>query len=195
MRPLRSSIWSHDSNETASRKPGALHSFPPPALPGFLGTTASPPPHRARPIPRGRPVARPRARDGLPVLRALSLCTCCRHYPGAAGGFKRRSDSPAHISLPRIVGRVGLHIDLSRFAQRSLTLRPAHSHGHLCDRHPGASDTSSPPCLPRLLPAGAVCRVGPSPTGKAPPLHGAHQTRPFSGPVDKPRYRRLIDTK
>jgi hypothetical protein len=21
---------------------------------------------------------------GLPVLRALSLCTCCRHYPGAA---------------------------------------------------------------------------------------------------------------
>ena len=23
---------------------------------------------------------------GLPVLRALSLCTCCRHYPGAATG-------------------------------------------------------------------------------------------------------------
>src|SRR6266446_3290097 len=23
---------------------------------------------------------------GLPVLRALSLCTCCRHYPGAADG-------------------------------------------------------------------------------------------------------------
>jgi len=21
---------------------------------------------------------------GLPVLRTLSLCTCCRHYPGAA---------------------------------------------------------------------------------------------------------------
>ena len=27
MRPLRSSIWSHDSNETASRKPGALQAF------------------------------------------------------------------------------------------------------------------------------------------------------------------------
>jgi hypothetical protein len=25
MQPLRPSIWSHDSNETASRKPGALH--------------------------------------------------------------------------------------------------------------------------------------------------------------------------
>src|SRR6266481_3436576 len=23
---------------------------------------------------------------GLPVLRTLSLCTCCRHYPGAASG-------------------------------------------------------------------------------------------------------------
>src|SRR5665648_973470 len=24
---------------------------------------------------------------GLPVLRTLSLCTCCRHYPGAAAGW------------------------------------------------------------------------------------------------------------
>src|SRR5271166_4104078 len=45
----------------------------------------------------------------------------------------------------------------SRIARRSLTLRPAHSHGHQNrDRYPKASDTSSPPCLPRLLPAGAV---------------------------------------
>ena len=28
---------------------------------------------------------------GLPVLRALSLCTCCRHYPGAADGRTPRS--------------------------------------------------------------------------------------------------------
>src|SRR5262249_11804336 len=28
---------------------------------------------------------------GLPVLRALSLCTCCRHYPGAAAGCIPRS--------------------------------------------------------------------------------------------------------
>src|ERR1700738_1730840 len=45
----------------------------------------------------------------------------------------------------------------SRLAQRSLTLRPAHSRSHqIRDRYPGASDISSPPCLPRLLPAGAV---------------------------------------
>src|SRR5258705_3465198 len=28
---------------------------------------------------------------GLPVLRTLSLCTCCRHYPGAAAGRTLRS--------------------------------------------------------------------------------------------------------
>jgi hypothetical protein len=38
---------------------------------------------------------------GLPVLRTLSLCTCCRHYPGAAAGRTLRSASPSRISLPR----------------------------------------------------------------------------------------------
>ena len=49
---------------------------------------------------------------GLPVLRALSLCTCCRHYPGAANGRTRRSKSPIRVRLPRFHYRVGLHIDL-----------------------------------------------------------------------------------
>src|SRR5271168_4739240 len=45
----------------------------------------------------------------------------------------------------------------SRFARRLLALRPAHSRSHqIRDRYPGASDISSPPCLPRLLPAGAI---------------------------------------
>ena len=45
----------------------------------------------------------------------------------------------------------------SRIARRSLTLRPAHSRGHQThDRYPKASDISSPPCLLRVLPAGAV---------------------------------------
>ena len=49
----------------------------------------------------------------------------------------------------------------SRIARRSLALRPAHSHGHqIRDRYPRASDISSPPCLPRLLPAGAVAGRG-----------------------------------
>src|SRR5437763_5972631 len=50
--------------------------------------------------------------SGFPVLRALPLGTCCRHYPGAANGRTRRSKSPIRVSLPRFHYRVGLHIDL-----------------------------------------------------------------------------------
>ena len=54
-----------------------------------------------------------------------------------------------------------------RRARRSLALRPAHSRGHqFVTRYPKASDISSPPCLLRLLPAGANRRVGLAPTGK-----------------------------
>src|SRR5215813_6401339 len=49
---------------------------------------------------------------GLPVLRALSLCTCCRHYPGAATGRIPRSSHPAVSAFPGRGRRVGLHIDL-----------------------------------------------------------------------------------
>src|SRR6476620_11973516 len=49
---------------------------------------------------------------GLPVLRTLSVCTCCRHYPGAAAGHTLRSASPSSISLPRKGCRVGLRIVL-----------------------------------------------------------------------------------
>src|ERR1700693_1548471 len=52
----------------------------------------SPPPQGARPVPRGLPVGRRSDHAvGLPVLRTLSLCTCCRHYPGAAAGVLLRS--------------------------------------------------------------------------------------------------------
>ena len=37
---------------------------------------------------------------GLPVLRALSLCTCCRHYPGAAAGRSPRSSHPTVSAFP-----------------------------------------------------------------------------------------------
>ena len=55
---------------------------------------------------------------------------------------------------------------LAGLPAHSLALRPAHSRRHLRDGYPGASDISSPPCLPRLLPAGAFGRVGLAPTGK-----------------------------
>jgi len=49
---------------------------------------------------------------GLPVFRALSLCTCCRHYPGAASGRIASLISSRRINLPRKGCRVGLRIVL-----------------------------------------------------------------------------------
>src|SRR5271166_4410375 len=98
---------------------------------------------------------------GLPVLRALSLCTCCRHYPGAAAGRTPRSSHPAVSAFPGRVAGSACTSSFSRLAQRLLALRPAHSRGHqFVTRYPKASDISSPPCLLRLLPAGAVAGWG-----------------------------------
>ena len=49
---------------------------------------------------------------GSPVLRMLSLCTCCRHYPGTAAGRTASLIHPSRISLPRKGCRVGLCIVL-----------------------------------------------------------------------------------
>src|ERR1700719_1555711 len=104
---------------------------------------------------------------GLPVLRALSWCTCCRHYPGAADGRSLRSCHPTVSAFPGRVAGSACTSSFSRLARRSLALRPAHSRGHqFVTRYPKASDISSPPCLLRLLPAGANRRVGLAPTGK-----------------------------
>jgi hypothetical protein len=64
-------------------------------------------------------------------LRALSLCTCCRHYPGAAAGRLRRSSHPAVSAFPEIAVGSACTSSSSRIAQRSLALRPAHSRRHL----------------------------------------------------------------
>ena len=104
---------------------------------------------------------------GLPVLRTLSLCTCCRHYPGAAAGRTLRSASPSRISLPRKGCRVGLRIVLfedcsafTRVTACTLALSPIRdtliegfSHFVTSMTAPIASGWSG-------------CRVGFAPTGK-----------------------------
>jgi hypothetical protein len=118
------------------------------------------------------------------VLHALSSCTCCRHYPGAADGRNPRSYPPVHISLPRKGCRVGLHIglfgDCSAFTHvAACTL----ARSPIRDPLPEGFRHSSPPCLLRLLPAGAMSPGGPRTHWKAPPSHGAHplQTFPLGG--------------
>ena len=45
------------------------------------------------------------------MLRTLSLCTCCRHYPGAATGRAVSLIHPAVSAFPdNPVGSVGLRI-------------------------------------------------------------------------------------
>src|ERR1700677_1969432 len=68
---------------------------------------------------------------GLPVLRTLSLCTCCRQYPGAATGRRLRSSRPAVSAFPEIAVGSACTSSFSRLARRSLALRPAHSRRHL----------------------------------------------------------------
>src|SRR5215467_11369187 len=76
--------------------------------------------------------------------------------------------SPRRVSLPR-KGSPGrpAHRPFRGLLGVHSALRPAHSRGHqFVTRYPKASDISSPPCLLRLLPAGANRRVGLAPTGK-----------------------------
>src|SRR6266487_1443654 len=127
----------------------------------------SPPPQGARPVPRGIRLVIASHTLGLPVLRTLSLCTCCRHYPGAAARRTRRSASPSRISLPRKGCRVGLRIVLfeacsafTRVTACTLALSPLRdtltegfSHFVTSIAAPAASGWS-------------VRRVGLAPTGK-----------------------------
>ena len=68
--------------------------------------------------------------SGLPVLRALSLCTCCRQYPGVAAGRTLRSFNPAVSAFPDMAVGSAYTASFSRLARRSLALRPAHSRCH-----------------------------------------------------------------
>src|SRR5947199_10733138 len=64
---------------------------------------------------------------GLPVLRTLSLCTCRRHYPGAASERIFRSFHPDVSVFPEMVVGSTCALSFSRLARRSLAVRPAHS--------------------------------------------------------------------
>src|SRR5882757_9170859 len=104
---------------------------------------------------------------GLPVLRTLSLCTCCRHYPGAAAGRTLRSASPSRVSLPRKSGRVGLRIVLfevcsafTRVTACTLALSP------IRDTHTEGFSHFVTSMTAPVASGWSGCRVGLTPTGK-----------------------------
>ena len=108
------------------------------------------------------------AKPGRPsMLPALSLCTCCRHYPGSATGGTALLIRPVMSAFPGLAAGSARASTFSRFAQRSLALRPAHSRGHriVARLSEGFNHFVSSVVAP-VLPAGAVRRVGLAPTGK-----------------------------
>src|SRR5262249_8026639 len=127
---------------------------------------------------------------GLPVLRALSLCTCPRHYPGAATEAVLRSCSSIVSAFPVRVDGSARASSFSRLARRSLALRPAHSRCRdtLIRRLQPLRylrDSSVASWLEQL-PGGARTHW------KAPPFHGAHPNRTFTAssfPWPQPRSR------
>src|ERR1700736_6352320 len=85
-------------------------------------------------------------------------CVHAPPLPRCSGWVPSSLISPSRVSLPRKGHRVDLHIVLfeacSAFtcvAACTLARSP-----YFVTRYPKASDISSPPCLLRLLPAGAV---------------------------------------
>ena len=104
---------------------------------------------------------------GLPVLRALSLCTCCRHYPGAATGGTASLIRPALSAFPeRVVGSACASA-FSRLARRSLALRPAHPHCHqIVARLPEGFSHFVTSIAAPVASGWSVRRVGFAPTGK-----------------------------
>jgi hypothetical protein len=101
------------------------------------------------------------------VLRALSLCTCCRQYPGAAIGRRLRSSHPVVSAFPEIAVGSACTSTFSGLARRSLALRPAHSRRHLyvtCYTE-GFSHFVTSMTAP-VASGWSVRRVGLAPTGK-----------------------------
>jgi len=77
--------------------------------------------------------------------------------------------------------------------RQKLALRPAHSRGHQFVTHyPKASDISSPPCLLRVLPAGAVAGWALHPLEKR-RLVTAHVACGHSQGISVPRFCGLQD--
>ena len=104
---------------------------------------------------------------GFPVLHALSLCTCCRHYPGAATGDTASLIRPVVSAFPGMAAGSARASSFSRLARRSLVLRPAHSRCHqFVTRLPeGFSHFVSSIAAP-VASGWSRCRVGFAPTGK-----------------------------
>mgnify|MGYP003471051860 CR=1 FL=1 len=101
------------------------------------------------------------------MLRALSLCTCCRHYPGTATGGTTLLIRPVMSAFPERVAGSACASSFSRLTQRSLALRPAHSRCHQFVARLPEGFRHFVTSMPAPVASGwSGCRVGLAPTGK-----------------------------
>jgi len=115
------------------------------------------------------------------------LCTCRRHYPGAAAGRIPRSSHPAVTAFPGRGRRVGLHIDLfeacsafTRVAACTLARSPIRDPLSEGFRHFVASMPAPVASGGSEAPGGACTHW------KAPPCHGAPPLPSFGqGPRER----------
>jgi len=100
-------------------------------------------------------------------LRALSLCTCCRHYPGTATGGTALLIRPVMSAFPERVAGSACASSFSRLAQRSLALRPAHSRCHQFVARLPEGFRHFVTSMPAPVASGwSGCRAGLAPAGK-----------------------------
>ena len=102
-------------------------SFPPPALPGFCGSTSPSATLPARPAPHGVPVGVCAPPTGLPVLLPSPSSMRAAATTPAEPADARVARFPAGGSLPRQKGGSASALLVSGPAQRSLALQPAWS--------------------------------------------------------------------
>ena len=115
----------------------------------------------------GRRLVLPDHAMGLPVLRALSLCTCCRHYRGAATGGTASLIHPVVSAFPESAVGSACASSFSRLARRSLALRPAHSRCHQFVARLPEGFRHFVTSMPAPVASGwSGCRAGLAPAGK-----------------------------
>jgi len=104
--------------------------------------------------------------------------------------------SPSRISLPRHGSRVGLRIVLfeacsafTRVTACTLALSP-----YFVTRFTEGFNRFVTSTIAPVASGWSGCRVGLSPTGKAPPFHGARHEASFARPIVRTFVRRLRST-
>jgi hypothetical protein len=107
---------------------GIYSSFPPPALPGFIGTTSPSATLPTRPVPRGLPVWCVHTTDRVSRVASFLIFHACQcQYPGRNRSVLASLASQSAIGLPLVSGGSTSALFVSRPARHSLAFRPAWS--------------------------------------------------------------------